>query len=75
ILAYTGASLSLILVFAMQRQDFPLIKIMNMEFMAAEIVRSLAGLFGMVLAIPITAFIASKVFSGAKESNEKATAE
>jgi uncharacterized membrane protein len=75
ILAYTGASLSLILVFAMQRQDFPLIKIMNMEFMAAEIVRSLAGLFGMVLAIPITAFIASRIFSSVKQPNPKATAE
>ena len=75
ILAYTGASLSLILVFAMQRNDFPLIKIMNMEFMAAEIVRSLAGLFGMVLAIPITAFIASMIFSTEQQASEKAPAE
>jgi uncharacterized membrane protein len=46
-----------------------------MEFMAAEIVRSLAGLFGMVLAIPITAFIASRIFSSVKQPNPKATAE
>lgn len=63
ILAYTGASLTLILVFAMQKEDFPLIKIMNMEFICTEVVRSLAGLFGMVLAIPITALIASVVYS------------
>ncbi|HPW58946.1 MAG TPA: YibE/F family protein, partial [Candidatus Rifleibacterium sp.] len=63
ILAYTGASLTLILVFAMQKEDFPLIKIMNMEFICTEVVRSLAGLFGMVLAIPITALIASFVYS------------
>jgi uncharacterized membrane protein len=62
ILAYTGASLTLILLFTMQREDFPLIKIMNMEFIAAETVRSLAGLFGMVLAIPVTALIASKIY-------------
>ncbi|MEW6710164.1 MAG: YibE/F family protein, partial [Candidatus Riflebacteria bacterium] len=62
ILAYTGASLTLILVFAMQKEDFPLIKIMNMEFIGAEIVRSLAGLGGMVLAIPLTALVASYVF-------------
>lgn len=62
ILAYTGASLSLILVFSMQREDFPLIKIMNMEFICTEIVRSLAGLFGMVLAIPITAFVGSIIY-------------
>jgi uncharacterized membrane protein len=63
ILAYTGASLTLILLFAMQKEDFPLIKIMNMEFICAEIVRSLAGLFGMVLAIPVTAAVAAYVYS------------
>lgn len=69
ILAYTGASLTLILVFAMQKEDFPLIKIMNMEFIGAEIVRSLAGLCGMVMAIPITAYIASRIFVTAKTEN------
>jgi len=63
ILAYTGASLTLILVFAMQKEDFPLIKIMNMEFICTEVVRSLAGLFGMVLAIPITALLSSVVYT------------
>ncbi|EKD81491.1 MAG: YibE/F family protein [uncultured bacterium] len=63
ILAYTGASLTLILLFAIQKEDFPLIKIMNMEFICAEIVRSLAGLFGMVLAIPVTAFVAAYFYS------------
>ena len=71
ILAYTGASLSLILLFSMQKEDFPLIKIMNMEFISSEIVRSLAGLFGMVLAIPITAFIASSLYAKAKSSISK----
>lgn len=63
ILAYTGASLTLILLFAMQKEDFPLIKIMNMEFIASEVVRSLAGLFGMVLAIPLTALAASIIYT------------
>lgn len=73
ILAYTGASLTLILVFAMQREDFPLIKIMNMEFICTEITRSLAGLFGMVLAIPITALIGSIVYSRGAKENKDAT--
>ncbi|OGK07837.1 MAG: hypothetical protein A2W80_02605 [Candidatus Riflebacteria bacterium GWC2_50_8] len=63
ILAYTGASLTLILLFAIQKEDFPLIKVMNMEFICAEIVRSLAGLFGMVLAIPITAAVGAWIYS------------
>jgi uncharacterized membrane protein len=62
ILAYTGASLTLILVFAMQKDDFPLLKVMNMEFICTEIVRSLAGLFGMVLSIPVTATVASIIY-------------
>ncbi len=71
ILAYTGASLTLILVFAMQKEDFPLIKIMNMEFICTEVVRSLAGLFGMVLAIPITALVASIVYTTHRESDSE----
>jgi len=63
ILAYTGSSLTLILLFALQKEDFPLIKIMNMEFICAEIVRSLAGLFGMVLAIPVTAIVAAYIYT------------
>ncbi len=63
ILAYTGSSLTLILLFALQKEDFPLIKIMNMEFICAEIVRSLAGLFGMVLAIPVTALVAAYIYT------------
>ncbi len=63
ILAYTGSSLTLILLFALQKEDFPLIKIMNMEFICAEIVRSLAGLFGMVLAIPVTAAVAAYIYT------------
>lgn len=74
ILAYTGASLTLILLFAMQKEDFPLIKIMNMEFISAEVVRSLAGLFGMVLAIPLTALAASIIYtraSGCEAEDDK----
>ncbi|MBU1109785.1 MAG: YibE/F family protein [Candidatus Riflebacteria bacterium] len=75
ILAYTGASLTLILLFAMQKEDFPLIKIMNMEFICAEVMRSLAGLFGMVLAIPVTAAVAAYIYAtpgehcGIRDSN------
>jgi uncharacterized membrane protein len=62
VLAYTGSSLTMILVFALQREDFPLLKIMNMEFIATELLRSIAGLLGMALAIPLTAFIAARLY-------------
>lgn len=63
VLAYAGASLPVILLFTTQREDFPLLKIMNMEFVGAELTRSLAGLVGLALAIPATAYIASKIYS------------
>lgn len=56
ILAYTGASLPLIL--SMMAYKPPLLKTMNADFLAVEIIRSLSGSIGLVLAIPITAAVA-----------------
>jgi len=55
VLAYTGSSLTLVLLLTAQRADFPAGRLLNMEFISVEIVRSLAGLFGMAAAIPISA--------------------
>lgn len=57
ILAYTGSSVPLILLF--MAYDTSLIKIMNLDIVATEIIRSLAGSIGLVLTIPITAAISS----------------
>ena len=43
ILAYVGSSLFTIMLFMMQREYFPLIRILNYEFIAVEILRSLFG--------------------------------
>lgn len=56
ILAYVGSAFPLLMLFAMN--DFGVFQIMNFDFMAAEIVRSISGSFGLLLAIPITAFVA-----------------
>lgn len=58
ILAYVGSSFPLLLLFALN--DFDTMHIINFDFMAAEIVRSISGSFGLLLAIPITAFFAAK---------------
>lgn len=55
ILAYTGTSIPLLLLFLAYEQ--PYIEIVNMELMATEIVRALSGSIGLVLAIPITALV------------------
>lgn len=57
ILAYTGGALPLLLLF--MAHETPLIKIINLDMIATEIVRALAGSIGLILAIPITAICSS----------------
>lgn len=57
ILAYTGSSIPLMLLFMSYETN--LVEIFNMDIIATEIVRSLSGSIGLVLTIPLTAFIAT----------------
>ena len=57
VLAYTGASLPLILAFSLYEE--PLWRRLNREPIAEEIVRTLVGSIGLILAAPITSLIAS----------------
>ncbi len=57
ILVYAGASLPLMLLFI--NNPKPFYQIVNFEPVAEEIVRTLVGSIGLILAVPITTFIAS----------------
>ena len=57
LLAYVGASMPLMLVFTIYQE--PLWRRVNREPIAEEIVRTLAGSVGLVLAVPITGLVAS----------------
>lgn len=57
VLAYAGASLPLLLIFI--GNPHPLVEIINYEIMAEEIVRTLVGSIGLVLAVPITTALAA----------------
>lgn len=59
ILVYTGAALPLLLLFI--DNPHPFSEVINYEIIADEIVRILVGSIGLVLAVPITTFIASLV--------------
>jgi uncharacterized membrane protein len=61
ILAYTGSSVSLLLIF-MAYKD-PLTLIMNLDMIASEVVRALSGSIGMILVVPLTAIIGGLLFS------------
>ena len=57
LLAYAGASMPLLLVFA--ASDQPLGAVANSEIVAVEIVRTLCGSIGLVAAVPVTTVMAA----------------
>jgi len=69
ILAYSGSSLTVMLLLVAQRSDFPLIRVMNFDFIASEVLRALAGSIGMLTAIPITALTAAYFHTRRKKEN------
>ncbi len=54
-IAYVGVSLPLLLLFS--THDTPIIQLINRENFATEIVRTLVGSIGLILAVPITSLI------------------
>ena len=56
VLAYAGASLPMLLMFSLGRGDFG--TLVNFQFVAEEIVRTLVGSLGLVAAVPLTTLIA-----------------
>ncbi|MBI4136460.1 YibE/F family protein [Candidatus Roizmanbacteria bacterium] len=64
VLVYTGASLPLLLLFINNPRPFS--EIINYEFVSDEIIRTLVGSIGLVLAVPITTAVASFIFSRGK---------
>ncbi|BDU50741.1 YibE/F family protein [Haliovirga abyssi] len=63
ILAYIGSSMFTILMFMVQKNDYPLIRILNFEFISTEFLRSIAGSIGILIAVPLTAYFGSKIFT------------
>lgn len=62
-IAYVGASLPLLLLFYQTSSENPLITL-NREVFATEIVRIMIGSIGLILAVPITTFVAIKILRG-----------
>jgi len=57
ILVYTGAALPLLILFI--DSPHPFVEVINYEIIADEVVRTLVGSIGLILAVPITTFIAA----------------
>jgi uncharacterized membrane protein len=56
VLAYAGASLPMLLMFSLGRGDYG--TLVNFEFVAEEVVRTLVGSLGLIAAVPLTTAIA-----------------
>ena len=63
LLAYAGAGLPLVLLFAASDQSLAMVA--NSELIAVEIVRTLCGSLGLVAAVPVTTVLAALVKAGA----------
>lgn len=68
LLAYAGASMPLLLLFAVSDQS--LVMVANSELIAVEIVRTLCGSIGLVAAVPITTALAAAVLRPEREPSE-----
>ncbi len=65
-LAYVGSSLPLFLLLYINSANIPIWVTLNSEFIAQELIRTMAGSIAIVLAVPITSLIAAKVFDNYK---------
>jgi uncharacterized membrane protein len=65
--AYSGSALGLFMVF--MAQGTPMVNILNLNYVSAEILHTLAGSIGLVTVAPFTAFF-SGVLLGEKQSTE-----
>jgi uncharacterized membrane protein len=62
VLAYTGAGLSLLILLNVSEVSFA--RAFNLELVANEVVHTLVGSIGLVLAVPITTLLAALLFRG-----------
>lgn len=70
-LAYAGASLPLLLLFSINKPPFTSFsQVINNEMIATEIVRTLVGSIGLILALPIATYLAVKFIKIRKQDQQ-----
>jgi len=73
VLAYAGAALPTLLLFSLTQQSF--LTLINLEFITEEIVRTLVGSIGLILAAPITTLVSSLLAIRAGEGDSSSREE
>jgi uncharacterized membrane protein len=69
ILAYVGSSLLTNILISIQREQYPFIRILNFESIVVDVLRAMCGSIGILVAVPITALVASKLYTRSKTKN------
>ena len=59
ILAFAGSSLNMLILFHIF--DYPLIQVINSDAMVIELIQGIAGSVGIILTVPLVAFISSRL--------------
>ena len=62
ILAYIASSIFTLLLIYIQANDYPLIRTLNFQDIAVEIMRSICGSIGILIAVPLTAYIGTVIY-------------
>lgn len=62
VLAYTGAALPLLVL--LNLNDMTFARALNLELIATEVVHTLVGAIGLILAVPVTTLLAALLFRG-----------
>ena len=65
-LAYSGNYLSMLMYFV--GQGTPVADILNLKYVASQLLNTLVGAFGLVAAAPLTALIATAVYQGKQKA-------
>lgn len=69
LLAYSGGYVALLMVF--MAQGTPILNILNYKYVAAEILHTIIGSFGLITVAPFTAMTAGILLTKKKKENEK----
>jgi uncharacterized membrane protein len=73
LLAYSGGYMALLMVF--MAQGVPVVNLLNLNYVAAEILHTLVGSFGLVTVAPFTAIIGAMIYTKDRSTQTENSAE
>ena len=62
VLAYIASAIFTLLLIYIQANEYPLIRILNFQDIAVEIMKSVCGSIGILVAVPLTAYIGAVIY-------------